>query len=511
MVLLHYYINADMNLTKLIRPYFMRRIQEVERYATATEQIQRSVLDHILSCGRKCRWGREHGLASVNSYEDFAHTHPITDYHQLRPCIMKMIAGERDELWPGVTRRFAQSSGTSDGKSKFIPITSDSLKLNHYKGGSDVISHYLNNHPESRMFDGKAFILGGSFANELNIPRSSKTRVGDLSANLIEAINPIANLARIPSKEIALMPDWSSKLPALVEAAMDKDVTNISGVPSWFLTVIKQIMERKGVKELHEVWPNLEVFFHGGISFAPYRELYNSIIDPSRMNYLETYNASEGFFAIQDRPDSHSMLLLIDAGVFYEFMPINGGEPVPAWKVKQGEIYALIITATNGLWRFPIGDTVRIETVNPLRITIAGRTKCFINAFGEEVMVHNTDAALAKACKQTGCQVLNYTAAPVYTTDRSRGHHQWLIEFDTPPSDLEQFASLLDKLLTDENSDYQAKRAGNIFLDPLTVTVASPGLFDRWLASTGKLGGQRKVPRLTNDRHLIDAMLKFNN
>lgn len=500
-----------MSLTRLVRPYFMTRIKAAERYSEATEELQRRELDRLLAAGRRCRWGAEHGLDSTRSYEDFARLHPLTDYAALRPWIMRMIAGERDLLWPGVTRRFAQSSGTSDGKSKYIPITAESLSLNHYRGGRDVVAHYLHHHPESRILDGKAFILGGSFANELDLRANPKVRVGDLSANLIEAINPLVNIARIPSKKVALMPDWSKKLPALVEAAMDRNVTNISGVPSWFLTVLRSIMDRKGVRELHEVWPNLEVFFHGGISFAPYRELYDSIIDSSRMHYLETYNASEGFFAVQDRTDSHAMLLLIDAGVFYEFVPLEGGAPVPAWEVEKGKIYELIITAANGLWRFPLGDTVRVESVNPLRITIAGRTKCFINAFGEEVMVHNTDSALARACQLTGCRVLNYTAAPVYTTDRSRGHHQWLIEFAEPPENLERFAAVLDKALTEENSDYQAKRAGNIFLGPLTVTVASHGLFDRWLASTGKLGGQRKVPRLANDRHLIEAMLKFND
>ncbi len=499
-----------MNLTPILRPFFLRRIKAVRNYSRSMEQIQRAELDHILRKGARCQWGRDHGFADAKNYEDFRNRQPLTCYDELRAPIMRMIAGEPDVLWPGVTRRFAQSSGTSDGKSKFIPITAESLSRNHYRGGADVVSHYLNLYPDSRLFSGRSFILGGSFANELNLPSGSKAKVGDLSANLIDAINPLVEILRVPDKETALMTDWTQKLPALIEAAMDADVTNISGVPSWFLTVLRGILERKGVKELHEVWPNLEVFFHGGISFAPYRDQYNSIIDPTRMRYLETYNASEGFFAVQDRLDSHGMLLLIDAGVFYEFIPAGCTEPVPAWEVKPGAIYALVITSVNGLWRFPLGDTVRVETVNPLRITIAGRTKSFINAFGEEVMVHNTDAALAKACSLTGCQVLNYTAAPVYTTGNARGRHQWLIEFSTPPANLEQFADTLDDALSEENSDYQAKRSGNIFLDRLSITVASTGLFDRWLAATGKLGGQRKVPRLANDRHLIDSMLKYN-
>lgn len=500
-----------MSLTRIIRPLFLYRLRQADARALEVEASQRRVLSWLIGKGRFTVWGREHGFDSTESYEQFAETQPVTAYDELRPLIMRMIHGEKGVLWPGVTRRFAQSSGTSDGKSKYIPVTADSLRLNHYRGGATVVERYLSLRPDSRIFDGRSFILGGSFANELSLPAGCRARIGDLSANLIEAINPLANMVRIPSKKIALMEDWNLKLPALVEAAMNADVTSISGVPSWFLTVIRRMMERKGVSELHEVWPNLEVFFHGGISFAPYRELYNSLIDPRRMSYLETYNASEGFFAVADALGSPKMRLLTDAGVFYEFQAADGGEPVPAWKVREGEIYALIITASNGLWRFPLGDTVKIESVAPLRISVAGRTKCFINAFGEEVMVHNTDAALAAACAKTGNKVLNYTAAPVYTTDRTRGHHQWLIEFDGQPSDIDAFAAELDKALTRENSDYQAKRAGDIFLAPLTVTVASRGLFDRWLASTGKLGGQRKIPRLANDRRLIEAMLRFNN
>lgn len=500
-----------MSLTRIIRPVFLHRLRKSDVQALEVETSQRRVLSWLLCNGKNTAWGEAHGFETVDSYEQFAETQSVAAYEELRPLIMRMIHGERNVLWPGLTRRFAQSSGTSDGKSKYIPVTEASLRANHYRGGAEVVARYLSLCPGSRIFDGRSFILGGSFANELNLPARSRARIGDLSANLIEAINPLANMVRIPSKKIALMEDWNAKLPALVEASINADVTNISGVPSWFLTVIRRVMERKGAKELHEVWPNLEVFFHGGISFAPYRGLYNSLIDPHRMHYLETYNASEGFFGVADTLGSPKMRLLTDAGVFYEFQPVGGGDPVPAWKVREGEIYAVIITASNGLWRFPLGDTVKIESLTPLRISVAGRTKCFINAFGEEVMVHNTDAALASACASAGCKVLNYTAAPVYTTDRARGHHQWLIEFDTPPADLNAFAAELDRALTRENSDYQAKRSGDIFLAPLTVTVASPGLFDRWLASTGKLGGQRKVPRLANDRRLIDAMLRFNN
>lgn len=500
------------NLTPLIRPWFVRRTAQVRRSYPLTEKCQRLELARLLARAADTEWGRRHNYRALRSYEDYARAVDVTPYEELRLLVMRMIAGEPDLLWPGRTLRYAQSSGTSDGKSKYIPVTDDSLRLSHYRGGADVVAHYLTLYPSSRLFAGKSFILGGSFANELDLPQGSKVRVGDLSANLIDNINPLANLVRVPSKQIALMADWHEKLPALVHAASRADVTNISGVPSWFLTVLRSMLEYCGASEIHEVWPHLEVFFHGGIAFGPYRDQYNAIIDPARMRYLETYNASEGFFAVQDTLESRAMLLLVDAGTFYEFIPLDNpaASPLPAWQLEPGRIYAMIISSANGLWRYPIGDTVRVETVSPLRITIAGRTKHYINAFGEEVMVHNTDAALARTCAELDCDVLNYTAAPVYTTSGSRGRHQWLIEFARMPRSLDEFAARLDLNLTRENSDYQAKRSGNIFLDPLEIVVARPGLFDDWLESTGKLGGQRKVPRLSNDRKIMQQMLAFN-
>lgn len=500
------------NLTPLIRPYFERRIRESVRWADDPRAEQERVLLWLINRAASTEWGRMHDYGRLSGYADYRRAVPQTSYREIRERVMRMIAGERDVLWPGVTRRFAQSSGTSDGKSKYIPVTDDSLRLSHYRGGADVVARYLHAFPDSRLFSGKGFILGGSFANELKLPAGSRVRVGDLSANLIENINPLANLVRVPDKATALMSDWHEKLPALVEKAIRADVTNISGVPSWFLTVLREMLKRTGASEIHDIWPNLEVFFHGGIAFGPYRDQYDAIITPGRMHYMETYNASEGFFAVQDCPDCRSMLLLMDVGTFYEFIPADtpDADPVPAWEVEPGRIYALVISSCNGLWRYPLGDTVKVESVSPLRITIAGRTKHFINAFGEEVMVYNTDAAITKACAATGATVLNYTVAPVYTSGGTRGRHQWLIEFDNPPADMEAFASLLDRLLTEENSDYQAKRAGGIFLDRLSVVSAKTGLFDSWLEATGKLGGQRKVPRLSNDRHIMDRMLEMN-
>jgi hypothetical protein len=502
------------NLTSIIRPVFLRRFEQQEAWRGCTEIVQRRVLSWLINKARKTQIGDMFDFADIRSYEDYVGKVPVVMYECIKPMIMQMLRGERNVLWHGVCHNFAQSSGTSDGKSKYIPITKDSFRYNHYVGGSDVVARYLGFYPDSRIFDGKSFILGGSFANEIKDLRSN-VRVGDLSANLIENINPLVNLVRVPSKKVALMQDWTEKLPALVEASMNENITNISGVPSWFMTIIREIMRQKGVEHITDVWRNLEVFFHGGISFEPYREQYREFTSP-KMRFFETYNASEGFFAVQHKPDSKAMMLLLDAGIFYEFLPLDQlDEPypdhiVPAWRVEQGKTYALVITSCNGLWRYLIGDTVKIESVDPLTITIAGRTHHFINAFGEELMVHNAEAAMAAACSKTGARVFNYTAAPVYAEGGHRGHHQWLIEWAKRPTDTAAFAEVLDKELQQQNSDYQAKRSGGIFLDNLCITDAMPGLFDRWLASTGKLGGQRKVPRLSNDRKIIEAMLKLN-
>jgi len=506
-----------LNLTPILRPYFAWRCRPARRWTSleAVRRAQSEVLAWLLHSAKDTDYGTHHDFAGIKSYDDFKARVPVVSYPALRASIERMIAGEADVLWPGRCRRFAQSSGTSDGKSKYIPLTDSSLSVNHYAGGADVVARYLNIYPDSRLFGGKSFILGGSFANErTDLPPG--VRIGDLSANLIENINPLVNLLRVPAKELALLEDWSYKLIALVEASLYEDITNISGVPSWFLTVLRRVIKKLGASTIHDIWPNLEVFFHGGISFAPYRDQYRAITNPQKMRYIETYNASEGFFAVQDCRENLGMLLLLDLGVFYEFVPLTQiDEPhpdsLPAWEVEPGHTYALILSACNGLWRYAIGDTVRIESVEPLRISIAGRTKSFINAFGEELMVYNAEAALAATCSATGASVLNFTAAPVYADNNRRGHHQWLIEWNEPPRSIEDFADVLDAQLQCQNSDYQAKRAGNIFLDRLSITTATPGLFNAWLASNGKLGGQHKIPRLSNDRKIIESILKIQD
>ena len=500
------------DFTPLVRNHFLSRLQQQVRYINHADAVQQGELVRLIEKAALTRIGRRYDFSSIRTYRQFASTLPLYSYEDLQPQVMRMINGAKDELWPGRCVNFAQSSGTSDGRSKYIPITRESFRWNHYVGASDVVSHYLNLNPSSRIFSGKAFILGGSFANNLQLKPG--VRVGDLSANLIENMNPMANLFRIPSKRVALMENWAEKLPLLVDASIGADVTNLSGVPSWFLTVIREVLKKSGKSSIHEVWPNLEVFFHGGIAFEPYRQQYEEICDMDKMHFLDTYNASEGFFAVQSDWESEAMLLLLDVGVFFEFLPVEESgsetpEVYPIWEIELGRTYELIITAANGLWRYRLGDTVTIVQLNPVKITIAGRTRSFINAFGEELMVHNADHAITLAAQETDAEVLNYTAAPVYSISGQRGHHQWLIEFAREPQDKSRFIQLLDQHLREVNSDYDAKRTGDIFLALPTLVVAPEGLFDRWLASTGKLGGQRKVPRLNNNRTIIEQMLQL--
>ncbi len=507
----------SLNFTPIARRILIPVISSALRAADDAVCIQEKLLRDMLRKASSTLYGQRYGfdaLAQSQSLsEDFAASVPIVSYEDIRPAVLRMIRGEKDILWPGRCLSYAQSSGTSGGPSKYIPVTADSLRLNHYRGSASSVASYLLNNPESRMFAGKGLILGGSFSNTLAEPHPG-VKVGDLSATLIDRIPAAANIFRIPSKRIALMPDWEEKLPLIAaEAARCRNITNISGVPSWCLVMLRKVLEITGCSTLREVWPGLEVFFHGGISFHPYREQYRHLVgDDKGMHYLETYNASEGFFAVQTEPESYSMLLLQDAGVYYEFRRPGEENTVGVGSVVPGEIYELIITSTNGLWRYSLGDTVKIESVNPVKITIAGRTKTFINAFGEELMEQNAEQAIAAACKASGALIVNYTAAPVYADEQGhRGRHQWLIEWLKVPADIEKFTEVLDNTLMAINSDYAAKRAHTIFLDPPLVTTAPQGLFNQWLrrAGSGKLGGQRKIPRLSNDRKIIDEMLSL--
>lgn len=470
------------------------------------------VLRRLTSKAERTEWGREHGFASLRTYEDFAASSPVNTYEDLKLAIDRMRQGERDVLWPGQVRWYAKSSGTTNDKSKFIPVSQDGLRDTHYAGGRDAVAWYLGNNPHSRIFDGKALILGGSHASNYNLKNSL---VGDLSAILIENINPLVNLVRVPKKETALLSDFELKRDRIAHEAIRENVSNLSGVPSWMLSVMNRVLEITGKDNLSEVWPNLEMFFHGGVAFTPYREQYRKLIPSANMHYMETYNASEGFFGIQDDPSDLSMSLMLDYGVFYEFIPMDELENpnphvVPLWGVETGRNYAMLISTSSGLWRYMIGDTVRFTSTNPYKIVITGRTKFFINAFGEELIVDNAEVGLAEACRQTGAQVLEYTAAPVFMDGEGKCHHQWLVEFSKEPEDIALFARILDETLQHVNSDYEAKRYKDITLQRLELVVARKGLFHDWLASKGKLGGQHKVPRLSNNRTHIEEMLAFN-
>ena len=501
-----------MSLTHIVRNAFTSRQREIERYDNEAQQLQMHTLEDLTTTAKDTEYGRKHTFSTINSYEKFADSVPLNTYEELKGDIDRMRHGERDVLWKGRVKWYAKSSGTTNDKSKFIPVSHDGLQHIHYAGGKDVVALYLQNNPNSRLFDGRSLILGGSHSPNYDVADSL---VGDLSAILIENINPLANLVRVPKKSTALLSDFEIKRDRIARETINKNVTNISGVPSWMLSVLTRMMELTGKKHLEEVWPTLEVFFHGGVAFTPYRKQYEQLITSPNMHYMETYNASEGFFGIQNDPADKAMLLMIDYGVFYEFIPMDefGTENptiVPLWGVETNKNYAMVISTSCGLWRYIIGDTVMFTSKNPYKFVITGRTKHFINAFGEELIVDNAEKGLAYACEQTGAEVLEYTAAPVFMDDNAKCRHQWLIEFSKEPADLNQFAALLDTKLQEINSDYEAKRYKNITLQHLEIVKARHNLFNDWLKSKGKLGGQHKVPRLSNSRKNIDEMLKMN-
>ena len=503
-----------MSLTSIIsKLYFRPRWGELEQYTQGGVELQKDVLRYLVGRGKHTEYGQSHYFSTMKSYDDFAKFIPVNTYEELKGDIDRMRHGEKDVLWPGEVKWFAKSSGTTNDKSKFIPVSAEGLKNLHYQGGSDVVALYLRNHPESHLFEGRSLILGGSHSPNYDLPNSL---VGDLSAILIENINPLANLVRVPKKETALLSNFELKRDRIARETMKKNVTNISGVPSWMLSVLVRVLELSGKEHLEEVWPNLEVFFHGGIAFTPYRSQYERIITNPSMHYMETYNASEGFFGIQDDPADKSMLLMLDYGVFYEFLPVDelsSDHPniVPLEGVELGRNYAMLITTSCGLWRYEIGDTVQFTSRNPYKFIISSRTKYFINAFGEELIMDNAEKGLAYACEETGAVVSEYTAAPVFMNSEGKCCHQWLIEFAKAPESIDAFATLLDKRLQEVNSDYEAKRFHDVTLQRLQIVVARPGVFNEWLKRKGKLGGQHKVPRLSNSRKNIEELLELNS
>ena len=502
-----------MNFTPIAKPIFKHRVKQISKYATNAEQIQRDVLKRLVKTASSTEWGIKHSYSDIANYEQFVKSVGVQDYETLKGYIDRMRQGEKDVLWKGRCKWFAKSSGTTNDKSKFIPVTPQGLQNAHYKGGFDVVAQYVANNPTSRVLSGKGLILGGSHAPNYNLPGSL---VGDLSAILIENCSPFVNMIRVPGKDIALLSDFEEKMDKIARATSKMDVTNLSGVPSWMMAVLKHMLDITGKKSVDEIWPNLEVFFHGGVAFTPYREQYHQIIKSPNMKYMETYNASEGFFGIQNDPTDPAMLLMIDYDVFYEFIPFDEFDSpnprvLPLWEVEVGKNYAMLISTSCGLWRYMIGDTVRFTSKDPYKIVISGRTKHFINAFGEELVVDNAEKGLLKACNETGAQILDYTAAPVFMDANAQCRHQWLIEFAKKPESIEQFAQILDNELQHINSDYEAKRYKNKTMQQLEIVVAREHLFNDWLKSKGKLGGQHKVPRLSNNRQHIDELLSMNN
>lgn len=503
-----------MNITKLLnKAYFAPRLKEIEQaYTHHAGELQQRVLQRLVRMAENTEWGKKYDYASIHTYEDFKKRLPIQAYEEIKPYVTRLRAGEQNLLWPSEIRWFAKSSGTTNDKSKFLPVSRESLQDTHYQGGKDAVAIYLGQNPESRFFSGKGLILGGSHAPNLN---TNHSLVGDLSAILIENINPLVNLIRVPSKQTALMEHFEPKIEAIANETLHANVSNLSGVPSWMLVLIKHILQKSGKQSLEEIWPNLEVFFHGGVAFTPYREQYKEVIRSSKMHYVETYNASEGYFGTQNVPADPAMLLMIDYGIFYEFIPLEdvGKEQPRIFCLEEVELnknYAMVISTSAGLWRYMIGDTVKFTSKNPYKFVITGRTKHFINAFGEELIVDNAERGITKACAATGALVSDYSAAPVFMDEHAKCRHQWLIEFTQMPDDLGKFAQILDDTLKEVNSDYEAKRQNDLALQPLEVIVARKDLFHDWLESKGKLGGQHKIPRLSNTREYIEEMLELN-
>lgn len=496
----------------LIGLYARQRKKTLGQFAVNPFQIQQTELLNLIRKAEKTHFGQKFGFNKIKTIENFQQQVPIHTYETIKPWIERQQQGESDVLWPGKIRYFAKSSGTTSDKSKFIPISRESLRKCHFKGGWDVLAvHYLN-YPDTGIFSGKTLTLGGS--TQIN-PLSKSSYFGDLSAVLINNTPFWTRWVREPKAEIALIPDFELKVKKIAESTIRKNIVAFAGVPSWNLVLIKEILTIAGKTRLEEVWPNIELFIHGGVSFVPYRETYRELITTPRMKYMETYNASEGFFALQDNPETHDMLLMLDYGVFYEFIPLNQldnekPQALTLSEVKLNTPYALLISTNGGLWRYLIGDVIEFTSIVPPKIIISGRTKQYINVFGEELMVHNALEALKKTCAETGTRVREFTVAPVYMGSNNKGAHQWLIEFETPPESVETFRILLDQNLQAINSDYEAKRFNNTVLEPLQLVVAREGLFYEWMKLRGKLGGQNKIPLLSNDRQYIDSLLVMN-
>ena len=493
-------------LTFFARLFFKLREKSINAFIQSPIKDQREILKSLLKKGRDTNYGEEFNFSRIHSYKEYSSIVPIVDYEDFFNKIKKTLNGNDNVIWSDKIKWFAKSSGTTNDVSKFIPVSQQSLDLNHMKAGRDLLSIYLKNNPKSKLFDGLALALGGS--RQLTpFDKSQQIFIGDISAILLKNLPSWASYLRTPNIDIALMPEWEKKIKSMAEITSKQNITNLSGVPTWTIVLIREVLKVTGKKNILEVWPNLELFIHGAVSFMPYKNLFKELIPSNQMNYFETYNASEGFFAFQDNPDSSEMLLLTNHGIFYEFEDVKSKEVKDLSNIELNKDYALIISTYSGLWRYRIGDTVKFMSLNPFKILITGRTKHFINAFGEEVIVQNTDTALSNACKIFSASFYNYSAAPVFITGKKRGAHEWIIEFIKEPKNKTEFINVLDQELRKINSDYDAKRYKDIAIKKPEVHFVKEGFFDYWLKSKKKLGGQNKIPRLSNDRKYLDDML----
>mgnify|MGYP001239174364 FL=1 len=499
---------------EVMRWILEQRYRNIEYCMRHPHRVQETLLSQFIQSARRTEWGKMHDFRSIRTPQQFAERIPLQDYESLKPYIHRMMLGEPDVLWHGMVDMFAKSSGTTNDKSKFIPVSRVNLTECHHKGAWDTMSVIYRNRPDSRHFLGKSLLMGGSAAAYEPHPA---TTTGDVSALMIGKMPFYFRPFFTPDFETALLKDWDVKIERMARIiSHEPNLVMIGGVPTWTVVLLRRVLEMTGKSDLKEVWPDLQVYVHGGVSFLPYREQFKQLIQDPDFQYVEIYNATEGYFAVQDDPKTQDMLLLLNNGIYYELLPMTewgreDGKTIPLAAAQTGVNYALVISTNSGLWRYLPGDTIQFTSVDPYKIRITGRTKQYINAFGEEVMVDNTDRALAETCRQTRSAVREYTVAPVYFGSQAKGGHEWLVEFDQPPDDLEQFAEILDRNLQNLNSDYEAKRFKGMALERLKLSQLPQGTFYRWLRSKGKYGGQHKVPRLSNDRKYVDEVLRFVN
>lgn len=504
--------NMPIPLVNSIASWFLKkRFHQIDLFLKYPNEVQNELLQDLLTSAKDTEIGKKYDFSSITDYKIFTERLPISTYEENQADIERARKGENNIFWPTPIRWFAKSSGTTNAKSKFIPVSAESLEDCHYAASKDLLCMYLNNNENAQLFTGKSLRLGGS----KELYRENGTVFGDLSAILIDNMPFWAEFSSTPSNKVSLMSDWEYKMQAIVNETINENVTSLAGVPSWMLVLLNNVLETTKKTNIFEVWPNLEVYFHGGVSFLPYVDQYKTILPNKDFRYYEIYNASEGFFAIQDQNNSSELLLMLDYGIFYEFIPMDTyGTPeqkiIPLGEVEKHKNYAVVITTNAGLWRYKIGDTVRFTSLSPYRIKVSGRTKHHINVFGEELIIENTEDALKKVCKKTNAQIVDYTVAPIFMEGKEKGAHEWLIEFKTPPQDMDHFNDLLDTTLKSLNSDYEAKRYNNITLNNPKINLARPQLFYDWLKQENKLGGQHKVPRLSNTRQYLDALLELN-